>query len=157
MKAAASGLTTPEANNVWQNGKKTTTPLFHLSFISSNTPHSRWRIQVPKKIIFLSTSRNRSRRIIREALRGIEGKLISQGLGIITVKQPVYEFKMLEVQQKLVTLLTQAQLLTKNLWNKCLFSVSGCIDNYGRRFSQAPVALHQVAHSIQRKQSGNMV
>jgi len=115
MKAAASGLTAPEANHVWAEGKKTTTPLFHLSFISNNSSHSRWRIQVPKRITALATRRNRSRRIIREALRELEGRLISQGLGIITVKQSAHEFKMQEVQQKLIVLLTQAQLLTKNL------------------------------------------
>ena len=114
MKSAASGLTTPEANQVWHKGKRAISPLFHLSFISNNVPHSRWQIQVPKKLTMHATARNRSRRIIREALRQLEAKLAGQGLGIITVKQSMHELKMPEVRQKLAALLTHAQLIVHN-------------------------------------------
>lgn len=114
MKAAASGLTQHEAKNAWTKGKKVGSSQFRLSFVSAKTPHSRWQIQISKKLTPFATERNRLRRMIRESLRQLEEELTQPVFGIISLTEVLPRAKTPDVKTLLIPLLQQARLLKTN-------------------------------------------
>ena len=62
-------LPSPDIRRVFENGKRTNTPLFQFITLKNNEKISRFAIIVPAGLDKRTTVRNRTRRLVREAVR----------------------------------------------------------------------------------------
>lgn len=96
---------------VFDRGKRVNTPLFQLIMLKNNEKTSRFAIVVPAGLDKRTTVRNRTRRLVREAVRKLLPEIEGGWDGVVLVRKDLSEMKQVSVMEQIHSILAKEKVL----------------------------------------------
>ena len=96
---------------VFDHGKRTGTPLLQFIIFRNTDTVSRFAVVVPARIDKRATVRNRSKRLVREAIRRLLPEVAGGWDVVVVVKRDLSAMKQSQALEQLKAILAQAKVL----------------------------------------------
>ena len=96
---------------VFDHGKRTGTPLLQFIIRQNTVKISRFAVVVPARIDKRATVRNRSKRLVREAIRRLLSEVADGWDVVVVVRKDLSGMKQAYVLEQLRSILAQAEVL----------------------------------------------